>query len=147
MIAWKALPIKALTEIYVVSNTASYLYDAFRKNERLAEMGREVDADSLVNDITGLLKKPPRTIPDVVTIYAGLVLASFSPNTAEIVDRLRQLDYGSLRWARQILEFTSQMVTTQHLYLPYQPTLGAEQAVNEGSVSSYVRLPEQGGLL
>ena len=64
------LNIEELKEIYLVSNTASYLLDKFSNEESIQQITQDNDTRSLINDFLVIAKSEIDKIEDLVKAYS-----------------------------------------------------------------------------
>ena len=74
------LNIEELKEIYLVSNTASYLLDKFSNEESIQQITQDNDTRSLINDFLVIAKSEIDKIEDLLLKNSGIDALYFATN-------------------------------------------------------------------
>lgn len=94
------LNIEALSRIYAVSNTPSYLVRNFKLDPTVQRIAQEVDRKELLDFVYTIDRERSTDLPNLVKAYAALVAATMRPDSAG----LEVEPICNLQWAEEILE-------------------------------------------
>lgn len=112
---FKNLNLKKLIEIYVVANTADYLYRHYKSDTSIIQLAQSNDTTTLSSYISHSINPEISSI-DLVYIYAVLIALSHKPAN-EVIPAMQKIDLAGLRWGKKLwsickANFTSNLIVT-----------------------------------
>ena len=113
--------IEQIAEIYIVSNTPSYLYKHFRQRDEIKELADSNTPEELKNCIVQIDNKDNLTLNDVVLGYAATVALTFH-NLEEVKGEVENIELNKLEWVGRILNLWSESYVPT-LEITLKPTL------------------------
>ena len=103
---WKAevsklLDLSALEEIFLLDNTAPYLYKTFRRTLSIHRLSREFQTDQLISLFEGAVRKIDNSLRDAVLVYS-IVIALTLKDYSEVRQFFAGLDGYDFRWSEEL---------------------------------------------
>ena len=115
--------IRQFREIYLVSNTPSYLHKRLRQLPAVQRLAESMSVDDLAREYKRYASAVRRTPDDLSTAYALLVAISFK-EPEHAIPALRSLNVTKLEWARTLRDLAmAKTPSTQSIRIITPPTV------------------------
>jgi hypothetical protein len=95
------LSINKLKEIYLISNTAPFLYNNFKEDESLINLSRNYEVNEIFNEFLKIFQTEIIDIDKLVLAYS-LFIAILMKNNDEYFNKLKDLNI-SFEWFNELL--------------------------------------------
>ncbi len=138
MIDLTSLNIDRLTDIYLVSNTPSYLLKHFRREPSVQALAQANAVRDLFDYIVQVDRKEGRSLQEVAAAYAAVVALTYC-ESPDVNLATTGVEVQALEWYQPILDrWRESLIVTAIHDVRYRPLVGQSRRL--GSVSTTRRI-------
>lgn len=94
--------LNALSQIYIVSNTPSYLYNKFKKENSIINISKNFKAEAIMKNIQSILKDKAFDMTKMICLY-GLIISLTHKPYAEVYKFLSEIKNVKFKWCYEII--------------------------------------------